>query len=316
MKTTGILISNLGTPDAPTKKAVRHYLREFLSDPEVVDKPRWLWLLVLYGIILNVRPARSAKKYAKIWTAAGSPLLVYSQKITQKLQAAMPKYKVSLGMRYGNPSLQAALTELAQAGMHEIILLPLYPQYSFSTNRSTIELVKDLLKNTPLSLKVVASYYQDSRYIHALASQIQDFWRTHGRAQKLVFSFHGLPQSMINKGDPYLSQCQTTTKLLAQKLNLAESEYQMTFQSRVGVEKWLQPYTMEVMQKLPKQNIEHIQVFCPGFACDCLETLEEINIENRNFFLSAGGKKYEYIPCLNDQEAHIDLLKGLLEDLG
>lgn len=309
MKTTGILISNLGTPSAPTKKAVRNYLKEFLSDPEVINKPRWLWLPILYGIILNLRPSAAAKKYASIWTAQGSPLLVYSQKITEKIQCIHPNTSVALGMRYGTPSLKDALTQLKN--IDELILLPLYPQYSFSTTRSTITAVKKLLKNSRVELRIIEHYHDHPLYIEALANSIKNFWQQHGRAQKLILSFHGLPQSMIDKGDPYYGQCQTTTQLLAQKLNLQEDEYLLTFQSRVGVERWLQPYTIEVIKTLPQQNIKDIQVICPGFACDCLETLEEINILNRHAFLQHGGEKFAYIPCLNDSDAQINLLKNL-----
>lgn len=313
MKKTGILLSNLGTPEAPTSKAVRTYLREFLSDPYVINKPRWLWLPILYGIILNIRPQRSSKKYAKIWMKEGPPLLIFSQKITQKLKSALPHTVISLGMRYGTPSLSDAINELISAKVDNIILLPLYPQYSVSTTKSTLNAVTTLLKHTHIQLKTIESYYQNPLYIETLAQSIRDFWKTHGRAQKLIFSFHGLPQSTIKKGDPYFSQCQSTAHLLAQKLNLSETDYQLTFQSRIGIEKWLQPYTAQTIQSLPKQGIDHIQVVCPGFACDCLETLEEINIENQKLFLQAGGKNFAYIPCLNDSDAQINLLTNLLK---
>jgi ferrochelatase len=313
MKKIGILISNLGTPKAPTPKAVRAYLREFLSDPYVVDKPRWFWLPILYGIILNIRPKSSAKKYQNIWQDEGSPLLIYSKKITEKLQQARSDLKISLGMRYGKPSLEDALTELEQAKIDELIILPLYPQYSFSTNKSTIERIKLLLRKKPdIKIHTIEEYHQHPQYIETLAQSIEHYWQTHGRAQKLVLSFHGLPQAMIAKGDPYFSHCQTTTKLLIERLKLKADEYTLSFQSRLGVEKWLKPYTMDVMKSLPNEGYKNIQVVCPGFACDCLETLEEINMENRDFFLAAGGEHYAYIPCLNDDDRHIQLLDMLI----
>jgi protoporphyrin/coproporphyrin ferrochelatase len=314
MNKTGILLSNLGTPSVPTTMALRSYLREFLSDPYVVDKPRWLWLPILYGIILLIRPPRSAEKYRQIWTPEGSPLLTYSEKITQQLQSAMPEYKVDLGMRYGKPSLKAAIEQLQQTGINKLILLPLYPQYSFSTTKSTIAAVKTLVAETNIKLQVIDSYYQHPLYIAALAATIQNFWQIHGRAEQLIFSFHGLPEAMIQKGDPYLKQCQTTVKLLVEKLNLNEHEYQLTFQSRLGVETWLKPYTMDVMRALPKQGIKDIQVVCPGFSCDCLETLEEIDLRYRKIFVNAGGEKFAYIPCLNDSPLQINLLQQLVKD--
>lgn len=308
----GVLISNLGTPEAPTPKAVRAYLREFLSDPYVVDKPRLLWLPILYGIILNIRPKSSAQKYQKIWQDSGSPLLMYSKNITEKLQQARPDLKISLGMRYGKPSLEDALKELEKANINELVILPLYPQYSFSTNKSTIERIKFLLRKTPhIKIHTIEEYHQHPLYIETLAQSIESYWHTHGRAQKLVLSFHGLPEAMIKKGDPYFSHCQKTTELLTERLKLKADEYILSFQSRLGVEKWLQPYTMEVMKALPNEGYKNIQVICPGFACDCLETLEEINMENRHFFLAAGGEQYAYIPCLNDDDRHIQLLNML-----
>lgn len=312
MDKTGVLISNLGSPDAPTTACVRKYLREFLSDPYVVDKPRWLWLPILYGIILNIRPARSAKKYQQIWQPSGSPLLIYSKKLCAKLSNALPSYLVSLGMRYGKPSLTDALNKLKKAEVNKIILLPLYPQYSFSTNKSTINQVKKLLHHSGISLEVIHDYHAHPLYIEAIADSIQAFWREHGRAEKLVFSFHGLPQAMIDKGDPYYDQCVQTLKLISEKLNLAPEDYLLTFQSRIGVEKWLQPYTMDTLQSLPSQGISNIQMICPGFACDCLETLEEIDIMYRKIFLKAGGQQYQYIPCLNDQETQVNLLAALI----
>lgn len=305
---TNILIINLGTPDNPNTKTVRNYLREFLSDPYVIEKPRWFWLPILYAIILNIRPKQSAKKYQKIWTKQGSPLLIYSKKIVEKLKQNFPEANIELGMRYGKPSLKEALNKLDQNS--EILVLPLYPQYARSTTLSTTKALEKLSKN----ISIIPDYHANPLYIKTLTNSIKTFWQQHGRAQKLILSFHGLPQSIIKKGDPYYQQCQETTKLLATELQLTESEYQLSFQSRVGPEPWLQPYTKETMIKLAQDGIKHIQTLCPGFPCDCLETLEEINIENRNFFLNAGGEKFEYIPCLNDTDAHINLLTALIKE--
>lgn len=312
MRKTAILISNLGTPENYSTKAVRKYLREFLSDPFVVNKPRWLWLPILHFIILNIRPKQSAQKYQKIWMQEGSPLLVHSQNLLNKLKKIFPENPTSLGMRYGNPSLKQAVKELLQQDINEILVLPLYPQYSKSTTESTYAALTELLSESTIKLKTIHDYHQDPAYIKALAQSIQKFWQQHGRAQKLILSYHGLPKAMINKGDPYEQQCKTSTKLLIQELNLSPNDYLMTFQSRLGPEPWLQPYTQSSLIDLAKQGIKHIQVICPGFACDCLETLEEINIENRRFFLDAGGQKFEYIPCLNDSAAQINLLTELI----
>ena len=314
MQKTGILISNLGTPQQPSTQAVRTYLKEFLSDPYVVDKPRWLWLPILYGIILNVRPKASAKKYAEIWQSEGSPLLIYTEKLKKKLQQTLIDTPIALGMRYGTPSLKTAIAELEQSGVKKLILLPLYPQYSLSTTASTWAAVKALLASTQIKPQLIQDYHAYPLYIDALVQSIKAFWAIEGRAQKLILSFHGLPQSFISRGDPYYQQCQKTTALLAAKLNLKPEDYLMTFQSRLGVEKWLQPYTMESMKKLPALGIKNIQVICPGFACDCLETLEEIKMMNQAFFIAAGGEKFSYIPCLNDQETHVNLLKTLILD--
>jgi ferrochelatase len=307
---TAILITNLGTPSAPTTKAVRAYLKEFLSDPYVVKQPRWLWLPILYGIILNTRPKKSAKKYAAIWTEQGSPLLHYSQKITEKLQAALPNTLVKLAMRYGTPSLKQALAEFKQAGVEQLFVLPLYPQFSFSTTQSTLATLEKLLKGSSITMQWLKDYHDQPLYIQALAQSVRNFWRQHGRAQKLILSFHGLPQSMIKQGDPYFEQCNKSAQLLAQQLNLTPEDYAVTFQSRVGFEPWLEPYTDKSIIALVQQGIKHLQVLCPGFACDCLETLEEINIENRQAFLTAGGERFEYIPCLNDD---LDLAKLLTQ---
>lgn len=281
-----VSLINLGTPDSPTFWAVRRYLKEFLSDPYVIDLPRWKWWPILNLIILNIRPFRSAKNYQKIWTPQGSPLLVNMQMIQQKLQKLLPEYDINLYMQYGNPKEESAAIKIL-----------LYPQYSKTTHRD--------LPDT--------SYYNHPLYIKALKESVLTYWQTHGRPDKLIISYHGLPVRYVNQGDPYCTQCIETSRLLSQALNIHEDFALTTFQSRVGLEKWLKPYTLETIKNLPKDGIQNIQVICPGFSCDCLETLEEISIQNRNAFLENGGKVFNYIPCLNDSEAHIALIAQLIE---
>lgn len=290
---SGILLSNLGTPDAPTFWAVRRYLNEFLSDSRVIDLPRWKWLPILHLIILNIRPFKSAHNYRKIWMPEGSPLLVWSQRITDKLQAALPDRPIALGMNYGKPSLADARRELERQGVKEIIHLPLYPQASKTTGGE--------------------GYHNHPLYIVALKNAVEAHWAQHGRQEKLILSYHGLPKRYIKQGDSYLDQCTETSVLLAQALNLHADEYIMTFQSRVGLEQWLEPYTNKVLLDLAQSGLRKIDLFCPGFACDCLETLEEINIRYRKSFMRMGGETFNYISCLNDSEAHIELLVQLAE---
>lgn len=317
-KKIGILLTNLGTPDAPSFWPVRRYLREFLSDPRVIDLPRWKWWPILNLIILSIRPARSAKNYQKIWTPQGSPLLLESQKILNKLKAALPGTPIALGMRYGNPSLKSALLELRQAKIEKLVILPLYPQYSATTTATSLDKVIDLMHQCPAvpEIHMINDYHDHPLYIQSLQNSIEQHWQTHGKPQKLVLSFHGLPQRYVDRGDPYYQQCLNTSTLLRQALNVDEDFILMTFQSRVGLEEWLKPYTIETLQNLPKQGISSIQVVCPGFACDCLETLEEINIQNRKAFLEAGGKEFDYIPCLNDSDEAIKLYSTLIKREG
>jgi ferrochelatase len=314
---TGILITNLGTPDAPTPKAVRAYLKEFLSDPRVIDLPRWKWWPILNLIILNIRPKRSARNYQKVWTAQGSPLLVQSQALLAALQLALPDLPIALGMRYGQPSLKQGLLELRKAGAQRIIILPLYPQYSATTTATTFEAALAAMRPCPAvpELHFLRDYHDHPLYIQALKTSILTFWQTHGTPDKLMLSFHGLPQRYIKQGDPYLAQCQRTTQLLAEALQLNPDQFILSFQSRVGREPWLQPYTDDALTQLAQSGTERIHVICPGFACDCLETLEEINLNYRKVFLKAGGKAFEYIPCLNTETTHIALLKDLLYNL-
>lgn len=316
---TGVLLTNLGTPDAPTTAALRRYLAEFLSDPRITEMPRWLWWLILHGIILRVRPARSAKNYAKIWTNDGSPLLAISQQQQQALQKTLSHQldspvHVALGMRYGTPSIADGLEQLRQANAQRIIILPLYPQYSSSTTGSTYDAIGACFKTWRWipDLQFISHYHDNDGYIQALASSIEQHWAQHGQADKLLFSFHGIPQRFFDAGDPYFCECHKTARLVAEKLNLTAEQWQLVFQSRLGREEWIKPYTDETLKQLPQQGVKHVNVICPGFAADCLETLEEIEQENRHYFLQAGGETYHYIPALNTQPQHIDALAHLV----
>jgi ferrochelatase len=312
---TGVLLVNLGTPEAPTGKALRPYLRQFLGDRRVIEYPRWLWKLILHGIILNVRPKRSAKLYAKIWTAEGSPLMVISQKLADNLQAELGNsVKVVLAMRYGRPSIAKGLAELRQAGINRIIILPLYPQYSATTVGTIFDDVFDTLKTwrwVP-EIRTINDYHDHPLYIQALADSVREFWQENGRSQRLILSFHGIPKEYAQKGDPYPVYCCQTAQHLADALDLEKNQWQMTFQSRFGPQEWLQPYTDETLIAWGESGVKSVDTICPGFAADCLETLEEMAQENRHFFLEAGGEAYQYIPALNDSPAHVALLADLV----
>ncbi len=315
----GVLITNLGTPEAPTPKAIRKYLAEFLWDPRVVEIPRPLWWLILHGIILNTRPRAKSEDYKKIWTDEGSPLLVISQQQRDALQEKLEQkftgpVKVVLAMRYGQPSIQAGLEELKQHNAKRVLVLPLYPQYSASTTASTFDAIaKEFMQQRWMpELRMVNNYGANKDYIHACVTQIQNYWNEHSQSQKLIFSFHGLPKRNLDLGDPYHCECHETARLIAEKLNLSESQWQLTFQSRFGKAEWLQPYTIKTMEELPKQGIKTIDVFCPGFSADCIETLEEISIENQGVFLDAGGEAFNYIPALNAEAVHIEALTNIV----
>ena len=317
--TTGVLLTNLGTPDAPTPSALRRYLGEFLADPRVVELPRWLWWLVLHGVILRIRPPRSARAYQQIWTEQGSPLLVFSEALAAALTDTIhdrldPSVQVVLGMRYGQPSLPAALDRLRQAQVQRLLVLPLYPQYSATTTASTFDALSAELRRWRRlpELRFIQHYHDFNPYISAMAEHIREHWHNHGRGQKLLLSFHGLPKRYLFNGDPYHCECYKTARLLATELHLQDHEWQVTFQSRFGREPWLQPYTDHVLQALPAENLHKVDVFCPGFAVDCLETLEEIALQNRDIFLTAGGQKFQYIPALNATDGHITALTELI----
>ncbi|CAD6367117.1 ferrochelatase [Shewanella putrefaciens] len=317
----GVLLVNLGTPDEPTPKAVKRFLKQFLSDPRVVDLSPWLWQPLLNGIILNTRPAKVAKLYQSIWTDEGSPLMVLSSRQAQKLAVDLSAtfnqdIPVELGMSYGNPSIDSGFARLKAQGAERIVVLPLYPQYSCSTVASVFDAVASYLKTVRdmPELRFNKHYFDHEAYIAALAHSVKRHWKTYGQADKLLLSFHGIPLRYVKEGDPYREQCLVTAKLLAQKLELNETQWQVCFQSRFGREEWLTPYADELLAKLPSQGIKSVDVICPAFATDCLETLEEISIGGKETFLHAGGETYRFIPCLNDDEMHIELLRQLVQE--
>ncbi|MDX1755003.1 MAG: ferrochelatase [Marinobacter sp.] len=316
----GVLITNLGTPDAPSRPALKRYLAEFLADPRVVEVPRLIWWLVLHGIILRIRPARSARAYQKVWRDDGSPLLVHTKAQSQAIQAALSErygnqMVVKFAMRYGNPSIPSALDAMQQEGVRRLLVLPLYPQYSASTSASTFDAIaSDYTRRRWLPDFRFISHYPDfPPYIEAMATHIEQHWQQHGRHEKLILSYHGVPLKYLHRGDPYYCECHKTSRLLAERLGLSEDQYQTTFQSRFGREAWLQPYTDETLKSLAAGGTRSVDVFCPGFSADCLETIEEIDEENRGYFLAAGGTAFSYIPALNSTPVHIDALVQLIE---
>jgi len=315
---TGILLVNLGTPDAPTAQALRPYLKQFLSNPRVVEIPQWVWWLILNGIILNTRPKKSAEKYAQIWTAEGSPLKVHTERQTRLLRDILEKRTspvpmVEYAMSIGNPSIAAVLGRMKRHGCERILVLPLYPQYAASSTASAFDEVfvqLRAMRNTP-AIRTVKHYHDHPGYIAALAQNIRDYWLKAGKPDKLVMSFHGVPRFTLDKGDPYHCECQKTGRLLAEALELDTGEYQICFQSRFGREEWLMPYTAVILEQLGKQSTRRVDVVCPGFVSDCLETLEEIAIEGKAIFIQAGGHQFHYIPCLNEREDWINALADI-----
>ncbi|MBI5007785.1 MAG: ferrochelatase [Nitrosomonadales bacterium] len=318
---TGILLVNLGTPDAPTPRAVRTYLKEFLSDPRVVEIPRALWWLILNGIILNTRPKKSAAKYASIWLKEGSPLRVHTEKQAALLQGFLGQrskapFVVEYAMRYGNPSIPGVLHKLKEQNCQRILVVPMYPQYAASTTATVNDIVfaeLQRMRNTP-ALRTIKHFHDHPGYIRALAGNINDYWLKNGRPEKLLMSFHGLPQYTLDKGDPYHCECHKTGRLLAQELGLQPGQYSISFQSRFGKAAWLQPYTSATLKEWGKQKTGRVDVVCPGFVADCLETLEEIAMEGREDFQHAGGGEYHYIPCLNGRDDWIRALTDLVAD--
>lgn len=315
----GVLLLNLGTPDAPTASAVRRYLAEFLSDPRVVEIPKLLWMLILHGIVLRVRPAKSAALYQKVWTEAGSPLMDISlrqtAKLSDKLTADGYPVSVHLAMRYGNPSVANTLQDMHKQGIDKIVVLPLYPQYAAPTTGSAFDAIaKELCQWRYLpSLHFINTYHDNPEFIAALVNSISADFDKHGKPQKLVLSYHGMPERNLHLGDPYYCFCMKTTRLVAEQLGLAKDEFAITFQSRFGKAKWLQPYTDATMAALPSQGVRDVAIVCPAFSADCLETLEEIVGENGHIFTHAGGEKFRYIPALNDNDDHISMMASLVK---
>ncbi len=317
---TAVLLINLGTPAAPTAPAVRAYLKEFLSDPRVVEIPRALWWLILNAVILNVRPRKSAEKYAAVWTAEGSPLKVHTERQTQLLRGRLGEaghqVVVDYAMRYGSPSIPATLARLKAAGATRILLLPLYPQYSSSTTATAFDAAfawAAATRNQP-ELRTVRSFCDDPGYIEALAASVRRHWQHHPRppaAYRLIMSFHGVPRNTLELGDPYHCECHKTARLLAEALELSADDYQVCFQSRFGRAQWLQPYTAATLAVLGQQGVTHVDVICPGFPADCLETLEEIAIEGRATFIAGGGRTFNYLPCVNEGDDWIGALAEL-----
>lgn len=316
----GVIITNLGTPNAPTASALRPYLRQFLSDTRVVEASRFIWWPILNFIILPLRPKRSAKAYKEVWTDEGSPLAVHTKAQYAALQLELKKHYgdnviVDWAMRYGQPSISQAIDKMMAAGVRKLLVLPLYPQYSATTTASTFDAVaEDFTKRRWLpELRFVTSYCDNANYIQALADSIKNHWQEHDKPQKLVFSFHGVPLEYLHKGDPYHCECLKTARLVAECLNIGVDDYTVSFQSRFGPKTWLQPYTSEVLKALPENGVKSVQVICPGFSADCLETIEEIDIENRGYFMEAGGETFSYIPALNSSQTHINMLSALVK---
>jgi protoporphyrin/coproporphyrin ferrochelatase len=318
---TAVVLVNLGTPDAPTAPALRRYLGEFLADPRVVETPRWLWRLILHGVILRIRPARSARAYATVWTAQGSPLLTGSQALTDAVarQLALDlgdgSPEVVLAMSYGNPNLREVLNDLRGRGLRRLLVVPLYPQYSGSTTASVFDAVSAELRRwrwVP-ELRFITDYYREPGYIEALAGSVRDHWRERGRGERLLLSFHGIPRRYLLEGDPYYCHCQVTARLLREALGLGEDEMHLSFQSRVGREPWLQPYTDKTLVAWAGAGVHKVDVLCPGFAIDCLETLEEIAGQNAEAFIHAGGESLSYIPALNHRPDHVAAISALIK---
>ncbi|MFQ3338749.1 MAG: ferrochelatase [Colwellia sp.] len=315
----GVLITNLGTPDAPKKGDLKRYLREFLWDPRVVEVPRLLWFMILNFIILNIRPRRSAKAYSTVWTERGSPLLFNTQDqadaLRQKLQQKHgANIVVEFAMRYGSPSVDSVTEKMLKQGVCKLLVLPLYPQYCAATTASTFDAVAASFAKKRLipELRFINHYHDFPAYIKAVADKIRQHWEVNGRADKLIFTYHGIPKRYLLNGDPYHCECYKTSRLLAENLGLNTDQYLVTFQSRFGREEWLQPYTDKTLMALPAKGVKSVQLVCPGFSADCLETIEEIGIENREYFIEAGGERYEYIPALNAEPNHIDMMETLI----
>ncbi len=314
-----MLLVQLGTPDAPTAPALRRYLREFLGDPRVVELPRIAWTPILYGFVLPLRPARSARKYAAIWTDEGSPLLVYTRRQASLLRGALGErghaLEVAFAMRYGNPSIASVLREMRARGLDRLLVVPMYPQYSASTTATAFDAIARELQGWRVqpALRFVRDFHDDDGYVDALASRVRAHWEREGRGERLLMSFHGIPRRVVALGDPYERQCRSTGERLARRLQLADDEWTLTFQSRFGPAEWLQPYTAPTLVALAQGGTRRVDVICPGFVADCLETLEEISIEARKSFVDAGGEAFAYVPALNDSPGFVDALASIVE---
>lgn len=316
-KKTAVLLVNLGSPTAPTASAVRRFLKEFLGDPRVVNLPRPLWWIILRFFVLPFRPRRSAAAYSKIWDKKGSPLIFMTRQLTEKIaeQLSTKGVVTDYAMRYGEPSMATQLQAFKKQGIDNLIILPLYPQYSSTTTASVYDdLIKELNRWQHLpSFQFISDYHQDEQYIEAIAESIAHAWHGQSKNGLLLMSFHGLPEQLTQWGDPYFHQCHKTAALIAEKLGLDKKQWKIVFQSRFGKAQWLKPYCAETLQDLPKQGIKKVDVVCPGFAVDCLETLEEIAMKNKALFIEAGGEAYRYIPALNDSKSHVNAIVNLLD---
>ena len=315
----GVLITNLGTPDAPNKEELKVYLNQFLSDPRVIELPKILWQILLKLVILQIRPSKSAEAYKQIWTDKGSPLLDIANRQLNKIQTSFSSKNENIvfevGMRYGNPSIPDALSKLQKKQIRRLLVLPMYPQYCAATTGSTFDEVTNVLQKWRWipEMRFINQYFEEKNYIEALSNSIKSFWKKNKKPQKIIFSYHGIPKRYLTNGDPYHCFCLKTTRLVKEHLGLLDDEIMTTFQSRFGKEEWLKPYTSETLKELPKQGIKNIHIISPGFSSDCLETLEELEEENKEYFMESGGENYHYIPCLNDHDDHIDLFVNLIK---
>ena len=315
----GVLITNLGTPDAPNKKELKVYLNQFLSDPRVIELPKILWRIILKLVILQIRPSKSAEAYKQIWTDKGSPLLDIANRQLNKIQSSFLSKNENIifevGMRYGNPSIPDALIKLQKKQVRRLLVLPMYPQYCAATTGSTFDEVTNVLQKWRWipEMRFINQYFEEKNYIEALSNSIKSFWKKTSKPQKIIFSYHGIPKRYLTNGDPYHCFCLKTTRLVKEYMGLSDDEIMTTFQSRFGREEWLKPYTSETLKELPKQGIKNIHIISPGFSSDCLETLEELEEENKEYFMESGGENYHYIPCLNDQDDHIDVFVNLIK---
>ena len=315
----GVLITNLGTPDAPNKKELKVYLNQFLSDPRVIELPKILWQIILKLVILQIRPSKSAEAYKQIWTDKGSPLLDIANRQLNKIQSSFSSKNENIvfevGMRYGNPSIPDALLKLQKKQVRRLLVLPMYPQYCAATTGSTFDEVTNVLQKWRWipEMRFINQYFEEKNYIEALSNSIKSFWKKTSKPQKIIFSYHGIPKRYLTNGDPYHCFCLKTTRLVKEYMGLSDDEIMTTFQSRFGREEWLKPYTSETLKELPKQGIKNIHIISPGFSSDCLETLEELEEENKEYFMESGGENYHYIPCLNDDDDHIDVFVNLIK---